>query len=40
MPTVIGSGEAKIEKYCLSFFVGTIAIADLHKLTLGPKGME
>ena len=40
MPIVIGSGEAKIEKYCLSFFVGAISITDLHKLTLEPKGME
>jgi T-complex protein 1 subunit beta len=40
MPTVTSSGEEKNEQSRLSAFVGAIAVADLVKSTLGPKGMD
>ena len=40
MPTVTNSGEEKNEQSRLSSFVGAIAVADLVKSTLGPKGMD
>ena len=40
MPTVVSSGEEKNEQSRLSAFVGAIAVADLVKSTLGPKGMD
>ena len=40
MPTVTSSGEEKNEQSRLSSFVGAIAVADLVKSTLGPKGMD
>jgi hypothetical protein len=40
MPTVTTSGEEKNEQSRLSSFVGAIAVADLVKSTLGPKGMD
>ena len=40
MPTVTNSGEEKNEQPRLSSFVGAIAVADLVKSTLGPKGMD
>ena len=40
MPTVTDSGEEKNEQSRLSSFVGAIAVADLVKSTLGPKGMD
>ena len=40
MPTVTNAGEEKNEQSRLSSFVGAIAVADLVKSTLGPKGMD
>ena len=40
MPTVTNSGEEKNEQSRLSSFIGAIAVADLVKSTLGPKGMD
>ena len=40
MPTVTNSGEQKNEQSRLSSFVGAIAVADVVKSTLGPKGMD
>ncbi len=40
MPTVTNSGEEKNEQSRLYSFVGAIAVADLVKSTLGPKGMD
>ena len=40
MPTVTNSGEQKNEQSRLSSFVGAIAVADIVKSTLGPKGMD
>ena len=40
MPKVTTSGEEKNEQSRLSSFIGAIAIADLVKSTLGPKGMD
>lgn len=40
MPTITKNGEEKNEQSRLSSFVGAIAIADLVKSTLGPKGMD
>ena len=40
MPTETDSNEEKNEQSCLSSFVGAIAVADLVKSTLGPKGMD
>ncbi len=41
LPSVLGQGasEEKGEMARLSSFVGAIAVADLVKSTLGPKGM-
>ena len=41
MPTVLGgqSTEEKGEQARLSSFIGAIAVADLVRSTLGPKGM-
>jgi len=40
MPTVTNSGEQKNEQFRLSSFVGAIAVADIVKSTLGPKGID
>ncbi|MCQ2965045.1 MAG: T-complex protein 1 subunit beta [archaeon] len=40
MPTVTNAGEEKNEQSRLSAFVGAIAVSDLVKSTLGPKGMD
>ena len=40
MPTVTTANEEKNEQSRLSAFVGAIAVADLVKSTLGPKGMD
>lgn len=40
LPNVLGGGqEEKGEMARLSSFIGAIAVADLVKTTLGPKGM-
>lgn len=35
-----GAGEEKAENARLAMFVGAIAVGDLVKSTLGPKGMD